>query len=148
MIKLTPHCQFRQCVYTQLLCAQIPKAQKASWVDCLFCAFGICSRKSCAYNVGEIDPWSLTFVNKTVDPMNFTSKNGSFYKLKNIIKWPSFFNVIIFPLTLFFSGSPFSWFYYTAFDVKIFSPLFERAYFLKWVCVEIKRNFHNTSIIY
>ena len=33
--------QFHQRVYTQLLCLQIPKAQKATWVDCLFYAFGI-----------------------------------------------------------------------------------------------------------
>ena len=34
--------QFHQCVYAQLLCAQIPKAQKAAGPDCLFGAFGIC----------------------------------------------------------------------------------------------------------
>ena len=47
--------QFHQRVYVQLFCVQILKAQKAAWVDCLFWAFGICSRKSCRYNVSEID---------------------------------------------------------------------------------------------
>ncbi len=34
-------------LYEQLLCMQIPKAQKNSQVISLFCAFGICKRKSC-----------------------------------------------------------------------------------------------------
>ena len=48
--------QFHQHAYTQLLCTQIPKAQKAAWLDSLFCAFGICERKSFLYNVDEIGP--------------------------------------------------------------------------------------------
>ena len=47
--------QFHQCVYVQLLRPQIPKVQKAARVDCLFYAFGICRRRSCTYNVDEID---------------------------------------------------------------------------------------------
>ena len=34
--------------YKQLLRTQIPKAQKSASLDCLFGAFGICKRKSCA----------------------------------------------------------------------------------------------------
>ena len=44
--------QFHQRVYAKLLGMQILKAQKAAWVDFLFCAFGIFARK----NVDEIDP--------------------------------------------------------------------------------------------
>ena len=33
--------------YAQLLCAQIPKAQKDSQVKQDFCTYGICARKSC-----------------------------------------------------------------------------------------------------
>ena len=47
-------CQFHQRVYAQLLHAKVPKAQKAAWIDCLFCAFGICEHK--CYD-GEIGPW-------------------------------------------------------------------------------------------
>ena len=47
--------QFHQHAYKQLLHAQFQKAQKAAWVDCLYCAFGICERKSFAWNAGEID---------------------------------------------------------------------------------------------
>ena len=35
------------------------KCKKHWWLDCLFCAFGIFTRKSCALNIGETDPWSL-----------------------------------------------------------------------------------------
>ena len=31
------------------------KLKKPAVLDCLFCTFGIFARKSCAYNVGEID---------------------------------------------------------------------------------------------
>jgi len=27
------------------------------WLDCIFCAFGICVHKTFKLNVGEIDPW-------------------------------------------------------------------------------------------
>ena len=40
--------QFHQRVYAKLLRSQIPKAQKAAWSDCLFCAFGLCAPESCA----------------------------------------------------------------------------------------------------
>jgi len=49
--------QFHQHAYKQLLRAKIPKAQKDSQVISVFCAFGICPRKSCLQNVGEIDTW-------------------------------------------------------------------------------------------
>ncbi len=50
--------RFHQHVYAQLLCPQIPKAQKGSQVISVFCTFGICMHKSCSENVGEIDPKS------------------------------------------------------------------------------------------
>ena len=34
--------------YVQLLQTQIPKTQKATWLDCLWCTVGICGRKSCS----------------------------------------------------------------------------------------------------
>jgi hypothetical protein len=44
-----------QIFYLQRICAKIPKAQKdTDDLTCLFCAFVICERKSCTYNVGEI----------------------------------------------------------------------------------------------
>ena len=53
--------QFHQHVYTQLLCTQIPKAQKAALLDSLLCTFGVCACKSCLQNVDEIDPWSQSY---------------------------------------------------------------------------------------
>ncbi len=44
--EIYPWCQFHQHVYAQLLLAEIPKAQKDSHVNTVFCAFGICARKS------------------------------------------------------------------------------------------------------
>ena len=42
--------QFHQHANAQLLRAQILKAQKAAWLDCLFCTFGIWARKACWWN--------------------------------------------------------------------------------------------------
>jgi len=39
--------------YSQLLCVQIPKAQKDLQLDCIFCAFAIFPSNSC--DVGETD---------------------------------------------------------------------------------------------
>ena len=41
--------QFHQHVYVQLLCMQIPKAQKRQSTKAAFCAFGICMRQSCTW---------------------------------------------------------------------------------------------------
>ncbi len=42
-----PRCQFHQLFYEQLLHTQVPNMQKRHWwLDCLFCAFGICASKS------------------------------------------------------------------------------------------------------
>jgi hypothetical protein len=44
-------------VHKQLLTKQIPKAQKKTDnLTVLFYAFGICRRKSCWWNIDEIDP--------------------------------------------------------------------------------------------
>ena len=63
--------QFHQHVYAQLLRSLIPKAQKAAWFDCLFCAFGICEHKNCALNAGEIDPRSLRSMPRVEQKANF-----------------------------------------------------------------------------
>ena len=52
--------QFHQRVYAQLLSAQIPKGQKAAWLDCLFALLGSDLLKAaCKHFDDEIDPWSL-----------------------------------------------------------------------------------------
>ena len=48
--------KFHQRVHLQLLRVQIPKAQKAALVDCLFCASWTCAHvKAAREHVGEID---------------------------------------------------------------------------------------------
>ncbi len=43
--------------YEQILCQQIPNAQKKTVKSALsFYAFGLCEGKSCTQNVDEIDP--------------------------------------------------------------------------------------------
>ena len=54
--------QFHQRVYVQLLCAQIPKVQKASWADCLFALFGFLRVKAACKHIDEIDPCSRCFL--------------------------------------------------------------------------------------
>jgi hypothetical protein len=45
--------------FTNVLHAQIRKAQKDGQIVSVFLRFGICVRKSCTKNVGEINPSSL-----------------------------------------------------------------------------------------
>ena len=47
--KVVSRGQFHQRFYAQLLCPQIPKVQKAAWVDWVFYAFGICRSKRCEW---------------------------------------------------------------------------------------------------
>ena len=55
--------QFHQCFYAQLLHLNIPKVQKAAWLDCLFCAFGICACKSCTLTRWwNWSLWSIVFL--------------------------------------------------------------------------------------
>ena len=75
-----------------LLRSQIQKAPKAAWLDCLFCAFGICRRKSCSLNYGEIDPWWAT-CGQAWDYWSVMKLNTFFYpvwlpfKLESICEW-------------------------------------------------------------
>jgi len=56
LMKLSPGVNFIN-VLRAVFMHTVSKAQKDSEAISLFWAFGICSHKSCSWNVDEIDPW-------------------------------------------------------------------------------------------
>ena len=50
--------QFHQCSMSSFYACRSQMPKKDCQVKQLFCTFGICARKSCSVNVGEIDPWN------------------------------------------------------------------------------------------
>jgi len=93
-------------IHKQLLCTQIPKAQKNTVkLSVFFCSSGICAHKSCSLNVGEIDflrkgNWFVTLVNLTWYHYSLrlhhkTKLNNFFKELRGIIQYWSSLSILL-----------------------------------------------------
>ena len=94
-------CEFHLCVYAQLSCTQIPKAQKAVWPDLSFFRFW---DKSCSKNVVEFDTRGQ--FHQQIGPMQNVIRNGMFC-LANICADISIFGFVNFePVTVLWGLPP------------------------------------------
>ncbi len=76
---LLPEVNFRNIICAAFMREDPMSAKKNSQAVSLFCAFGICERKSCTLNVGEIDPKWFDFLTVQVSRRSCrgTSWSGS-----------------------------------------------------------------------
>ncbi len=90
LMKLTAVVNFINVQQAAFACTD-PKVHKKLTIWLSFCAFGICGRKSCSYNVEEIDPWC-----KKMQSF-FCTKTFSFFSI--FLFFPEYDDSLQFPVS-------------------------------------------------